>query len=144
MASQFTKRSEKVELFALISVLVRLTRFQDLPRREYHLCVHPSREGNVTKHKSRLDCNCTCARVFHIYKQIARVSCISTNKSRACLVYLQTNRARVWYIYKQIARVSCVSTNKSRACLVYLQTNHARVLYIYKQVARVSCMSVKH
>ena len=101
MASQFTKRSEKVELFALISVLVRLTRFQDLPRREYHLCVHPSREGNVTKHKSRLD-----------VIALARASFISTNKSRACLVYLQTNHARVLYIYKQIARVSCISVKQ--------------------------------
>ena len=87
MASQFTKRSEKVELFALISVLVRLTRFQDLPRREYHLCVHPSREGNVTKHKSRLD-----------VIALARASFIS----RACLVYLQTSRARVLHVSKTL------------------------------------------
>ena len=78
------KGMKEIEMFVLISVLVRLAWFQDLPRREYHLCAHPSREGNVTKHAPRW---------LWLH-------------SRVCLAYQQASRARVLHNHKQDARVS--------------------------------------
>ena len=77
------KGMKEIEMFVLISVLVRLAWFQDLPRREYHLCAHPSREGNVTKHAPRW---------LWLH-------------SRVCLAYQQASRARVLHNHKQDARV---------------------------------------